>query len=82
MQNNYHVALLQLRGRGNCNLQFVPRLKMLRWIFLAATRYAEILLALYVQDILYTSFNGKVEKNKELKLAAITNPTPVYLEPL
>ena len=48
MQNNYHVALLQLLGRGNCNLQFVLRLKMLRWIFLAATRYAERLLALYV----------------------------------
>ena len=55
MQNNYHAALLQLLGRGNRNLQFVPRLKMLRWIFLAATRlsivkfvYAERLLALYL----------------------------------
>ena len=48
MQNNYHVALLQLLGRGNCNLQFVLRLKMLQWIVLAATRYAERLLELYV----------------------------------
>lgn len=53
---------------------------MLRWIVLAATRYAERLLELYVQDILYTLFNENFERNKELKLASITNPTPVYLE--
>ena len=25
-------------------------------------------------------YNGNIEKNKELKLATITNPAPVYLE--
>ena len=33
MWNHRHVALLWFLGGGNGNLQVVPRLKMLRWIF-------------------------------------------------
>ena len=88
MQNNYHAALSQLLRRGNCNLQFVPRLKNVAMDFPCcyAFIYSEICLCrkttgiIFIGHPLHRVIMGILKKNKELKLATITNPAPVYLE--